>query len=63
MAELQVETMNSRLPAAMAKGKKEILKVYEDPKLIGFPTAIRPISEYENHTKTFKQCGIMAGSK
>ena len=41
-----METIDSRLPIAIAKGK-EILKICEIPQLMGFPTAIGPISEYE----------------
>ena len=40
------ETIESRLPAAIAKGN-EIMSISEDPRLIGFPTAMGPISEYE----------------
>ena len=39
-----LETTESRLPAPVAKGI-EIMNIFEDPKQIGFPTAIGPISE------------------
>ena len=41
------ETINSRLPIAKAKSE-EILKISNDPQLIGFPSAIGPINDYES---------------
>ena len=40
------ETIESKLPAATAKGK-EIVKICDDPRLIGFLSAIGPINEFE----------------
>ena len=38
------ETIKSRMPAAIAKSK-EIMKICDDPRLIGFPSYIGPINE------------------
>ena len=45
------ETIESRLPAAVAKGI-EIMNICEDPSQMGFPTIIGPISEYA--TKSYQ---------
>ena len=40
------ETIQNRISSALEK-TKEILDICEDPRLLGFPTAMGPISEYE----------------
>ena len=40
------ETIQNRISSALEK-TKEILDICQDPKLLGFPTAMGPISEYE----------------
>ena len=41
-----METIESRQPLAVAKGNK-IMNICKDPQLMGFPTSIGPIREYE----------------
>ena len=44
MAAIITETIESRIPAVISKDK-EIMKLCDDPRYIGFPSAIGPINK------------------